>query len=173
MVLNLIKGTEPCKLHQCIHQPLRNWKNKIRFLQIEPCISCTPKHNSMNIYCKSMWLLLLPFRYKFRNARLHLGKCHSHIIFATKSVPFFSFHVYHPEKDCSQRYVVTNGVSISRAFLAITGYGTIWLCSSSMISSRYSSLTSAVATLNVNGCLTHAGYDSGGEVSVERLYELI
>jgi len=30
------------------------------------------------------------------------------------------------EKDCSQRYVVTNGVSISRAFLAVRGYGTIW-----------------------------------------------
>ena len=22
-------GTEPCKLHQCIHQTLRNWKNII------------------------------------------------------------------------------------------------------------------------------------------------
>ena len=27
-----------------------------------------------------------------------------------------------------------------------------------MISSRYLSLTSALSTLNVNGCLTHAGY---------------
>jgi len=69
------------------------------------------------------------------------------------------------EKDCSQRYVVTNGVSISNDFLAIKGYGTIWwhqngesvvvlksycwswLFWSSIISSRYSSLTSAVATL--------------------------
>ena len=79
------------------------------------------------------------------------------------------------EKDCSQRYVVTSGVSISRAFLAIRGYGTMWwqqhvvvlksccwsrLCWSSRISWKYSSLTSAVATLNVNDCLTHAGYDS-------------
>ena len=82
------------------------------------------------------------------------------------------------EKDHSQRYVVTNGASISTAFLAVRGYGTIWwhqnvesifvlknsswsgLCWSSMILSRYSSLTSAVATLNVNGCLTHDGYDS-------------
>ena len=53
------------------------------------------KHNSMTIYCKSMWLLLLPFRYKFGNARLHLGKCHFHIIFATKSVPFLNFIVYY------------------------------------------------------------------------------
>ena len=51
----------------------------------------TQKHNSMNIYSKSMWFLLLLFRYKFRNVRLHLGKSHSHIIFATKSVPFISF----------------------------------------------------------------------------------
>ena len=33
VVLNLIGGTEPCKLHQCIHRTLRNWKNKIWFLQ--------------------------------------------------------------------------------------------------------------------------------------------
>ena len=29
-----------------------------------------------------------------------------------------------------------------------------------MISTRYLSLTSALSTLNVNGCFTHAGYDS-------------
>lgn len=91
---------------------------------------------------------------------------------------FFIFMSTILEKDCLHRYVVTNGMSISRAFLAIRGYGTIWwhqnvesivvlksccwtwLCWSSMISSRYSSLTFVVATLNVNGCLTHAGYDS-------------
>ena len=33
VVLNLIGGTEPCKFHQCIHRTLRNWKNKIWFLQ--------------------------------------------------------------------------------------------------------------------------------------------
>ena len=123
-----------------------------------------------------MWLLLLFFRYKIRNARLHLGKCHSHIIFPTKSVPFISFNVYQPRKGLLAK--ITNGVSISWAFLAVIGYGMIWLhqnvesvvvlksyywswlCWSSMISSRYSSLTSAVSTLNVNGCLTHDGYDS-------------
>ena len=60
------------------------------------------------------------------------------------------------EKDCSQRYVVIEGISISRAFLAIRGYDMIWwhhhvekiivlksfcwtcLWCSSMISSRYS-----------------------------------
>lgn len=31
----------------------------------------------------------------------------------------------------------------------------------------------AGSALNVNGCLTYAGYHSGGEVSVERLCELI
>lgn len=104
---------------------------------------------------------------------------------------FFVFMSSILEKDCSQRYVVTNGMKISRASLAITGYVTIcwhqnvesvvvlksccwtWLCWISMISSRYSSLTSVVSTLNVNGCLTHAGYDSCREVSVERLCKLI
>ena len=33
VVLNLFWGTEPCELHQCIHRTLRNWKNKIWFLQ--------------------------------------------------------------------------------------------------------------------------------------------
>ena len=33
VVLTLIGGTEPCELHQCIHRTLRNWKNKIWFLQ--------------------------------------------------------------------------------------------------------------------------------------------
>ena len=123
-----------------------------------------------------MWLLLLPQCDNFRNARLHLRKCHSHIIFATKFVPFLRFDVYQHRKDCSQRYVVTNGMRISRDSLAIRGYAAIWrhqnvesfvvlksccwtwLSCSPMISSRYSSFTSAVATLNVNGCLTHAGY---------------
>ena len=68
------------------------------------------KNIIMNIYCKSVWLLLLPFRDQFRNARLHLGKCHSHVIFATKSVPFLRFHVQHPRKwllakiCCNKRY---------------------------------------------------------------------
>ena len=131
----------------------------------------TQKPNPMNIFRKSMWLLLLLFRYKFRNARLHHGKCQSHIIFAAKSVPFISFNIY-------QGYVVTNGVTISRAFLEVSGHVTIWwyqnvenvvvqkscfwswLYWSLMISSRYLSLTFAVATLNVNGCLTHDAYDS-------------
>lgn len=86
-----------------------------------------------------------------------------------------SFHVYRP---WTGSLVVINGASISRAFLAIRGYGTIWwhqnvesvvvlksccwgwLCWGSKFSSRYSSLTSAVATLNGNGCLTNAGDDS-------------
>ena len=33
---------------------------------------------------------------KFRNTLLHLSKCHSQIIFATKSVPFISFNIYQP-----------------------------------------------------------------------------
>ena len=53
MVLNLIGGTEPCKLHQCIHRTLRNWKNKYDFFktgiyfisaQNVPCIRCTQNH---------------------------------------------------------------------------------------------------------------------------------
>ena len=78
------------------------------------------------------------------------------------------------ENDCSQRYVVTNGMRISRAFLAIRGYAEIWrhqnvesvvvlksccwtwLSCSPMISSRYSSFKSAVATLNTNA----AGFTS-------------
>ena len=39
---------------------------------------------------------------------------------------FFVFMSTIVEKDCSQRYVVTNGMSISRAFLAIRGYAAIW-----------------------------------------------
>jgi len=40
--------------------------------------------------------------------------------------PFLVFMSSIPEKDCSQRYVVTSAASISRAFLATRGYGTIW-----------------------------------------------
>lgn len=42
--------------------------------------------------------------------------------FRNKVFLFFVFMSTILEKDCSQRYVVTNGVSISRAFLAIRGY---------------------------------------------------
>uniref|UniRef100_A0A0K2ULP0 Uncharacterized protein n=1 Tax=Lepeophtheirus salmonis TaxID=72036 RepID=A0A0K2ULP0_LEPSM len=79
----------------------------------------------MNICCKSMCFLMLPFRHKFRNAWHHLGKVHSHIVFATESAPFFVFMLNILQNDFSLRYVLTNGMSISRAFIAIRGYGTI------------------------------------------------
>jgi len=69
-------------------------------------VNFTQKHNSMNIYSKSMWRLLLPFRYKFRNAQLHLGKCHSHIIILQQSVPYLNFHIYHPRKGLERRKMV-------------------------------------------------------------------
>lgn len=51
---NLVQGTdEPLRFHPCIHRSLRNWSNKIRFLQDmdihfmtarnEPSIGLTPK----------------------------------------------------------------------------------------------------------------------------------
>ena len=144
----------------------------------EQNINSTEKHNSINIYIKSTRFMLLHFRNNSRNAWLDLGKCHSHVIFATKSVPFFVFMSTIVEKDFLQRYIVTNGISISRAFLGRSGKATIWwhknvesivvlksccwtwLCWSSMISSKYLSMTSALSTLNVNGCLIHVGYDS-------------
>lgn len=58
---------------------------------------------------------------------------------------FFVFISNIPKKGYSQRYVVTNGKKISRAFLVRA------LCWSSRISSRYSLLTSADATPNVYG----------------------
>lgn len=85
---------------------------------------------------------------------------------------FFVFMSSILEKDCTQRYVVTNGRKNSRAFFTITGYLSIcwrqnvesivvlesgcW----TLVLSRYSALTSTVSTANVNGCLTHAGYNS-------------
>ena len=82
---------------------------------------------------------------------------------------FFVFVSTILEKECSQRYryVVINDISISRTFLVLRGYAAIWwhqnvesvvvlksyrwtwLCCCWMISPRYLSLTSAVATLNV------------------------
>ena len=85
------------------------------------------KHNSMNIYRKSMRLLLLLFRYKFRNMRLHLGKCHSHILFETKSVPFISFNIYQPRKRLLAKIRCNKRIEYLKGFLlAVRGYGTIW-----------------------------------------------
>ena len=116
--------------------------------------------NIMNIYCKSKWLLLLPLRDHFRNARFTLASG-TLISFSQQSLFLFFVSMSNIlKRDCWQRYDVTNGMSISRAFLARRGYGTMWwhqnvesvvvlksccwtwLCCSSMISSRYSSLTS-------------------------------
>ena len=81
----------------------------------EQNMNSTEKHNSINIYYKSKRFMLLHFRNHCRNAWLHLGKCHSHVIFATKSVPFFSFYVYHRRKRllakirCNKRYKYLKG----------------------------------------------------------------
>lgn len=62
-----------------------------------------------------MRFLLLLFRNKFRNSRLHLCKWHSYIIFAAKSVPFLRFHAYHARKGllakirCDERYEYLTG----------------------------------------------------------------
>ena len=61
------------------------------------------------------------FRNNSRNAWLDLRNCCYHIIFATMSVPFFVFVSTIVGIDFSHRYFVTNGISISRAFLARTG----------------------------------------------------
>lgn len=115
--LNLTEVTEPCQLRQCMHRTIRDLKTKIWFLENtgkhvrstlnEPCISSTQNHcvqrmkptihtfhthYSITIYYKSLWLLLLLFRYKFRNARLYLHKGHSRIIFTAKSVTICSFY---------------------------------------------------------------------------------
>ena len=80
----------------------------------EQNINSTEKHNSINIYYKSMRFMLLHFRNNSTYAWLDLGKCHSHIIFATKSVPFFIF-VYHRRKGllakirCNKRYKYVKG----------------------------------------------------------------
>ena len=110
----------------------------------------TKTNNSMNIYCIPVWYLLWLFRYKFRNALLHLGNCDSHIISATKYVPFISFNIYQHQKGL---------------------FAKIWW--SSMISLSYSSLTSAVATLSVNGCLTMMYMTLWWELFAGRLCEFI
>lgn len=139
------------------------------------------KHISVfkHVYYKKI-LLLLPFRDSFRDARLHLSKYPSHIIFASKYVYFFRFHIYYHQKGLFAKirsYFVTNSVSISKDFLAIRRHSVIWryqdvnsdivlksccwtrICCNLMISSRYSSLTSACCR---NVCLTHTGYDCPG-----------
>lgn len=152
----------------------------------------TQNHNSMNIYCKSMWLLLLPFRYKFRNARLHLGKCHSHIIFATKSVPFLSFHVYHPRKGllakirCNKRCEYLKGfLSNKRVWYDLVTPKRWERCRSEELLLKLALLkfNDFVEVFIVDICcrntkrerLSHPCWIwlSGGEVSVERLCELI
>src|SRR6218665_2324699 len=80
------------------------------------------------------------------------------------------------ENPCSQRYDVTKGVRTSRAALARWGYPSIWrhqklesvvvpkttccmwLCWSSIRSSRYGLFTLTVVTSKVKGCHTQAGY---------------
>ena len=72
VVFNLIGGTEPFELHQCIHRTLRNWTNKIWFLwnigiyfisaQNEPCISCTQNHCVQRTkFHKMMFKIVLEF----------------------------------------------------------------------------------------------------------------
>jgi len=116
VVLNLIGGNEPCKLHQCMSRTLRNWKNTIWFIQLvhrmnhasvlhritvfkeqkEQNMNFTQKHNLMNIYSKSMWLLLMPFRYKFRN-------CATLVSFSQNKVCFLVFMSTILEKDCKEK----------------------------------------------------------------------
>ena len=84
-------------------------------------INSTEKHNSINIYYKSIRFVLLHFRNNSRNPLLDHEKCHSHVIFATKSVPFFVFMSTIVEKDFSQRCIVANGISIMRGFLGRRG----------------------------------------------------
>ena len=69
----------------------------------------TEKRNSINIY-KSMHFMLLHSRNNSRNVWLEFGKCNSQVVFATKSVPFFRFYVYHCRKGiltkirCNKQY---------------------------------------------------------------------
>lgn len=52
------------------------------------------KPNSMNIYFKST----LPSSHTFRNAELHHGKSHSHIILTKEIYSFCHLNVYHHQK---------------------------------------------------------------------------
>jgi len=131
----------------------------------------TQKHNSMNIYFCCCFSDTSSEMRGFTMASPTLVSFSQQSLFLLLVLISTNF-----ERDCSQRYVVTNGMRISRAFLVVRGYGTIWwhqnvesvvvlksccrsgLCWSSVISST--SLTSAVAKLSVNSCLTHDGYDS-------------
>ena len=53
----------------------------------------TQKHNSINIYDKSMRLMLSHFGNNSKNARLHFGKAHGN-----KFYSFFCFYIYHLRK---------------------------------------------------------------------------
>ena len=112
-------------------------------------------------------------------AASHWQDWRSHFVFATKSVPFLRFRIYYHCYGLLINICWTNGKSISRTFLGIRGYATKWwhqnvvalnsccwtiLFCSSMISPKYSSITSLIATLNVNVCLTYE--DSMGRLSM-------
>ena len=88
-------------------------------------INSTEKHNSINIYNKSMRFMLLHFRNNSRNAWLDLAKCHSTSFSQQNLLLFFVFMSTIVEKDFSQRYVVTNGISISRAISYATSYDAV------------------------------------------------
>jgi len=70
------------------------FKIKVCILLVHKNVNFTRKHNLMNIDCKSMRLLLLPYRYEFRKARRHLGIVPLSYHFCNK----VSFHVCHPRK---------------------------------------------------------------------------
>jgi len=87
----------------------------------------------------------------------------THFIFATNSAPFHRLPVYHPRKRflvkirCNKQGFLTNNrlhyklvrkkKKKNESIVVLQSYCWTWLCWSSMISSRYSSLTSAVTTL--------------------------
>jgi len=93
---------------------------------------------------------------------------------------FFSsfFNVHHPRNrlltqiSCNKQYNNFQGFPNNNMMLPIRRHQNvesvvvlksccwIWLCWISVISSRYSSLTSAISTQNVYCCLTHAWYES-------------
>lgn len=155
-------------------------------------MNVTQKHNSKNIYCKSMWLLLLPFRDKFSNARIHLGKCHSHIIFATKSVPFLHFYVHHPRKGllaqirCNKRNEYLKGFLSNKRvrYDLVTPKRWEHCCSEELLLNlALLKFNDFVKVLIIDICcrnikrerLSHPCWIwlSGGAVSVERLCKLI
>jgi len=117
-------------------------KHRVFTTQNEPCISCTRNHcvqrrnptkhefhtkTKLNEYLLEINVtFVVAFEIQVQKCVASLGKYHSHMIFATKSVLLVILISTNLKKDCTQRYVVTNGVSISRALLAVRGYGTIW-----------------------------------------------